>query len=311
MGRARRWRVRPLKLMRALFLLALGVWLGQGWLASTAAWVAVRLGPTDVGHWGELLEAYPGWLVVVRQERLLAAPASGRVVFLVSEGQSVASGTPLARIEPEEPGASSQTIVAPFSGVASFVGDGWEAAFSVESPGDPALLQGQDPRPRPLVPRGEVARGEPVVRLVDRRELYAVFWSEAPLASARIGEGARVELVEGDASDGIPAQVVEGSERASTGPARLVVRLDRHPVDWLYRRVIRGVRLVAARYQGVVLPVSGLVERGGKRGYWLATEGGPVFVTVQVVERLGRQVVVRGVPDGVRVYRWPRWLQGF
>lgn len=300
--------------MRALAVLGLGVWLGRAWLDAAAGWVAARLGPTEVGHWQEVLETYPGWLVVVRLERLLPAPRAGRVVPLVSEGQSVASGTPLVRIEPAEGGEAAQTVVAPFSGVASFVGDGWEAAFSVESLDEVALPRGDEPRPRPLAPSGEVARGEPVVRLVDRRELYAVFWSEAPGLPPGIDAGARVELAEGSGATAIPAQVVERTTRPGAGPrgeVRLVMRLDRQPVDWLYRRVIQGVQLVAARYEGVVLPASGLAMRRGEPGYWLATEGGPAFVDVQVVKRLGRRVVVRGVPDGVRVYLWPRWLGGY
>lgn len=291
-------------------MLAFGAWLGRAWLGSAAAWVAARLGPTEVGRWGEVVEAYPGSLLVVRLERLLPAPRGGRVVPLVSEGQSVASGTPLVRIEPVEPGVTGQVVVAPFSGVASFVGDGWEAAFSVEYLAGASLPRGEEPRPQPLVPRGEVARGEPVVRLVDRRELYAVFWSDGSRLPSRIGANARVELAEGTATTGIPARVVERIEQGPERQVRLVVRIDRQPVDWLYRRVIRGMQLVVERYEGVVLPASGLATRRGKSGYWLATEGGPAFVAVQVVKHLGRQVVVRGMPDGVRVYRWPRWLEG-
>ncbi len=285
-------------------------WLAYAWLGAAAAWVATRLGPTDAGRWGQLLEAYPGSLLVVRAERLLAAPQAGDVTPLVNEGQSVATGTPLVRIEPESPGAPAVLVTAPFSGVASFLGDGWEGAFSPEALAAASLPEGPQPRSAPLVPRRSVARGEPVVRLVDQRELWGVFFVDGSLPET-IGPGARVELVGASAADGVPARVVERVAAGSGEGERLVLRIDRQPVDWLYRRVEREVRLVVGRYEGVILPASGLAWRRGRPGYWLATPGGPSFVAVEVVKQVGRHVVARGVPDGVRVYRWPRWLEGF
>lgn len=305
----RRWR--PLALLRALALLAAAAWAAQAGLGAAASWVASRLGPTDVGRWGRLEEAYPGVLLVVRAERLLPSPAAGRVVPLVAEGQSVASGTPVARIEPAEASGPARLVVAPFPGVVSFVGDGWEGTFSPDAVDAVWEPPRQEPRVAPLAPREQVARGEPVARLVDRGELLGVFWSAGSSLPARIAPGARVELAGGAAGGGVPARVLARTQAARTGPVRLVLRIERQPVDWLYRRLEREARLVAGRYEGVVLPASGLVVRRGRQGYWLATEGGPAFVPVEVVKRLGRQVVVQGVPDGVRVYRWPRWLEGF
>ncbi|HEY8425965.1 MAG TPA: hypothetical protein VIK73_08135 [Limnochordales bacterium] len=285
-------------------------WLGYAWLDAAAAWVAARLGPTEVGRWGELLEAYPGTLLIVRVERLLAAPQAGYVTPLVGEGQSVATGTPLVRIQPEPPGSPAVLVTAPFSGVASFLGDGWEGAYSPAALAAASLPEGFQPRSVPLAPHQPVARGEPVVRLVDQRELLGVFFADGSLPEG-LGPGARVELVGPSVVDGVPARVIERVAAGSGQGVRLVLRIDRQPVDWLYRRVEREMRLVVGRYEGVILPASGLTRRRGRPGYWLATPGGPSFVAVEVVKQMGRYVVARGVPDGVRVYRWPRWLEGF
>lgn len=309
MARARRWRVRPLRLMRTAAVGALGVWLLQGWLSSSAAWVAATLGPTDRVQWEEVLVAWPGRVVVIRLEKLLPAPEAGRVVPLVGEGESVATGTPLVRIEPPDPTRRGQVVSAPFSGVVSFLGDGWEEALSVASPQEATRVEARPGALRPLAPRGEVARGEPVVRLVDRRELFAVFEGGPGGIPRDLDAGDRVELVEGSAPAGIPAVVVERLLQRQ-GAARVMLRLERQPVDWLYRRVVPAVRVVAERHQGVVLPASALTTRRGRTGCWVATGGGPTFVEVQVVRAVGSRVVVRGVPDGARVYRWPRWLGG-
>lgn len=301
-----RWRVRPRRLMRSLVVLAIGAW--GTWVAGdkAAAWVAATFGPTDAARFGEIVEAYPGTLVVVRREQLLPAPQPGRVVALVSEGQSVATGTPLVRLEAPGGPAQPAVVSAPFAGVMSFLADGWEQWGDAEYLAGLSFPLNDPPRPRLLAARETVARGEPVVRLVDRSELYAVFWPKKGRVPRRVGEGARVELVEGAGEAGLPAQVVKVA--GQEGDQRLVIRLERQPAGWLYRRVSRDVHLVVARHAGVVLPASGLTIRGGRTGYWAATGGGPSFVPVQVVSRLGGQVVARRIPEGVRVYRWPRWL---
>lgn len=292
--------------LHATVLVLLSGWgLWSAW-HEAAPWVAVRLGPIDTVRWGELATRLPGRLWVLRVERLLVAPVEGRAVPLVAEGEAVRRGQGLVRITPT--GSASATVLsAPFAGVASFVFDGHEGDW--QGPGDPlppTASSGATARSVAFDLSKPVARGQPVVRVVDRTGLYAAFWAETPGQPSGVRVGQRSEL-SGPSAGPIPVQVVRAFQGAQ---GAMLLRLDRQPVEWLYRRRVDRVELVTERRAGVVLPASAMVERGGEPGVWVATDGGPVFMPVRVVARQGSYVAILGIPAGSRVYRWPRWIAG-
>ncbi|WP_324717646.1 hypothetical protein U7230_05020 [Carboxydochorda subterranea] len=300
-GREQRRRHRAGRLLVAAALLG---WMGWAGWGAGARWVAAAWGPVDVARWGQLSEETPGTLWVVRQERLLRAPSAGRVLALVGEGEAVRRGQALLRVIPEGAQGGAATLWAPSAGIVSFVSDGLEAADAFSAPAPPRPPRDDSARPVSLVGGGVVARGQPVVRLVDHAELRGIFWPDRP-SRWRPAEGQRVEVWVGAGGTGVPGSVTKAP--AAPGGS-LELRLERQPVEWLYRRLVPGVRLVTGRYTGVIVPSSALAARSGHTGVWVQTEGGPVFVPVQVVGRLGGRAVVQGVSDRVRVYRWPRWL---
>ncbi len=288
----------------------LAVALAWGW-APAADRVARRLGPTDPARAGVLRESVEGTLWVARQERLLAAWVSGQVRAAVGEGQAVPAGAVVATVQPPD-GQQLSEVRAPFAGVVSFYGDGlerWDSpqwAFGLERP-PPAQ------KVRPLVADGSVTAGQPVARLVDRGTLIAVFWARYP-ATDRGGAGgglpepgASAELVWEASAAGSAAQVLE--VRRDGRSWRALLRVHRQPAEWLYRRRVDGVELSVRRIAGVIVPTSAVVERQGRPGVWVQTAGGATWVRVTVFGRVGDRSAVSGIPEGARVYRWPRWIR--
>ena len=296
-------------------VVVVGLWLAATGWAPAAAWVAARLGPADVAQIGELTVALEGTLVVARRERLLAAPGPGLVEPVVGEGEAVAAGSVVAVVRPAGGGAPF-ALRAPLPGVVSYYGDGLESwqgpelAFAAERP--PDAPQG----PRPLLDGRPVAAGQPVVRVVDRSALYAVFWpggggggSGGRTGPVALRPGVAVELGLAGEPVGLRASVLE--VRGQGPGLRALLSVDRQPADWLYRRRVRDARLVVRRFRGVVVAASSLAPSRGRPGVWIRTEGGASWVPVEVVGQVGRQAVVRGVPAGAEVYRWPRWLSRY
>lgn len=325
-----------------LGLMAVGLWLAATGWEPTAAWVAARLGPVEVARTGELTEALQGTLVVARRERLLAAPGPGRVEPVAGEGEAVAAGSVVAVVRPLR-GGPPWTLRAPMPGVVSYYADGLESwqgpelAFAAERPPDP-----RQPL-TPLLDGRPVAAGQPVVRMVDRSALYAVFWPaggdgetagrQGPgagaggggIGSAKAGSqpadgrgslgpsgpralrpGMAVELALPGEPVGLRASVLEVRGRGSS--RRVLLSVDRQLADWLYRRRLRDARLVVRRFRGVLVPASSVAWVAGRAGVWVRARGGASWVPVEVLAQGGRQAVVRGVPAGAQVYRWPRWL---
>ncbi|MGE5576148.1 MAG: HlyD family efflux transporter periplasmic adaptor subunit [Syntrophothermus sp.] len=71
-------------------------------LAKAVGWFADTFFLTAVARYGTLEVSAAGEGVVLRRERPVPAPVSGRVIFLVQDGQRVARGTPIAEIIDEQ-----------------------------------------------------------------------------------------------------------------------------------------------------------------------------------------------------------------
>lgn len=309
--RHRATRLAPPLQLGLLAVVALGMW-AWGW-GALSAWTAATWGPVDVARWGELALQERALVFVARREQLLRSPAAGTLDPVAKEGQPVPAGTVVAVVWPEDPTVPPAALAAPFPAVASFLSDGLEGHQWAQQA--MALT-----RPRRLPPERwqqlvdpesrRVAAGQPVVRLVDRTALHAVLWPDAGrLQEAAPGfwrAGQKVELHPGGTTVGNRATVVEVR---GTGPdRRVLLQLDRQPAEWMYRRWVGDVRVVLARYSGVVVPASAVVQSSRSTGVWVRTTSGPSWVPIRVLGRVDRLAVVDGLPTGARVYRWPRWL---
>ena len=219
------------------------------------------------------------------------------------------AGAVLARVAPAA-GGRAAVVRAPFAAVVSYFADGQEqqhgpeaALVAPEPAGDEAPL-------RPLVQDGPVSAGQPVVRLVDLADLRTVFWYQArdtvEEGVGALSRGRGVQLLLPGEPIGIGAQLLE--VKGAGQWVRVQLRVEREPANWLYRRSIHGARLLIRRAYGQVVPSSALVRTAQGYAVWVSTSQGAMRIPVEVMGKVGHRVAVRGIPQGVRVYRWPRWL---
>lgn len=285
------------------------VWLGSGAWRPAARAVVERLGPVEAVHEDDLAVTVTGVVAVGRRERLVVAPVAGLVEKVAAEGESVPAGAVLARLSPVM-GGRAVAVRAPFAGVVSYFADGQEQKHGPEAALVAPQPAGDEAPLRPLVQDRPVSAGQPIVRVVDRTELRTVFWYKAgdrvEEGVGALSRGRGVELLLPGEPIGIGAQVLE--VKGAGQWVRVQLRVEREPANWLYRRSIHGARLVIRRAYGQVVPSSALVRTAQGYAVWVSTPQGAVRIPVEVVGKVGHRVAVRGIPQGARVYRWPRWL---
>jgi putative membrane fusion protein len=296
--RARIWIGRIL--LMAVVLLVL-VWLGnQAYVFGVSE--AIR---TESAEWSELSVTYKGQAIIMRNETVVTAPASGSVAWLVTEGTRVHIGSPVARISgavsPEKEQGSVE-VKSPAAGIVSCHLDGWEGILA------PANYQRMDlftlfnsVRPKPLeAPPQEVQSGSPVFKIVDNLvDPYFLVKLDGQPVDLAIGSSVDLEWDSGGTGQG---RVIGLQSRSGTCIA--IVDVSQATGDAFSARAL-DVKLINKKCEGIVIPTQALVNQGSEQGVYTKTPLGIKFVRVEVIGTLGDRVAVQGVQTGTDVVTNP------
>jgi len=284
-----------------LLLLLLGLWLGFRGLRGTC----LHLLRVEQAHWGTLEEQLPLELVVAREEELMVAPASGRFLPLVQEGERVAAGTPVARIFSSKEGKPVE-LRASRAGQVFFRWDGLEGVLQ------PAHLEGWPLRDikrllataQATSAPSQIQEGSPCLRLVDNLapvHLYGLLperdipWQAGQEVSLRLTSGVLLQ-----------ARVVGILE---ANPRAILLEVNPGREELVRDRVVKAQGILKT-YRGVLLPAKALQEEeGGQKGVYILTERGPRWQGVKVIGQVGQEVAVEGINPGVEVIANPFWVR--
>jgi RND family efflux transporter MFP subunit len=143
-----------------------------------------------------------------------------------------------------------------------------------------------------------VVPGSPIFRLVDPATLWvAVRVDESVVGRVKVGQQARIRLRTGEEVAGRVARIARQSD-AATRELDVNVAFDVPPERFAIDQEAT-VTIQAGEETGVVVPVSALVESGGKRGVLLVADGRATFRPVETAAAEAERVVVRkGVAAG-------------
>jgi putative membrane fusion protein len=308
---------RKKRLERAGRLGRVQIWLGRVLIVAVVLLVLVWLGKqvyvfgvseairTESAEWSELSVTYEGQAIIMRNETVVAAPASGSVAWLVAEGTRVHIGAPVALIggavSPEQE-QGSVAIKSPAAGILSCQLDGWEGILA------PANYQRMDlftlfnsvKHKNPEAPLQEVQNGSPVFKIVDNlADPYFLVKLDRPPGSLAIGSSVNLGW---DSSGEGQGRVIGLQSRSGTCIA--IVDVSQATGDAFSDRTL-DVKLINQKCEGIVVPAQALVNQGSGQGVYIKTPLGIKFVGVQVVGTLGDQVAVQGVQTGAAVVTNP------
>lgn len=254
--------------------------------------VSLTLGTVEVTAEAEAL--------MVRQERLAAAPATGTVRRLVEEGTRVRVGTPVAVVQSD--GGRAVEVKAEVSGAVSFQVDGLEAQLN------PSRMDGWTPDwfralPLPSLRRtgeGTVTAGEPLFKIADTFQpgLVTVVRADA-IPPLEVGADLRLRLT------GREGVIVARVARVERSGEEILLYLS----PQLLPEETGGVRrvrltLLVQEFQGKVAPRTAIDVRNGLQGVWSMEGAGLVFTPVKVTGgNLSQVVMETALPPGTAILK--------
>ncbi|MEW6726749.1 HlyD family efflux transporter periplasmic adaptor subunit [Desulforudis sp. 1088] len=240
--------------------------------------------------------------LVFRDETLVRAPAPGCLGLLVSDGERVSKGTPIAKIKDA---GIERIIVSPRAGVVYFNLDGLEEMLSPDRPDALRTIPGVKPLRRSA---GDVlCKGDPVARVVDNLDpvVLRVTPESAAVTPERYEPGAMwILCVDRQDYRGRVVASLPGEE------ATLFLRLERYP-DCCLRERFLTCQAVVGELDGLLVPRSAIICRGEQEGIFVVYKGSSQWVPVEILGQLNDKVSIKGagLSEGINYVVNPRWVK--
>ncbi|MDD2402127.1 MAG: HlyD family efflux transporter periplasmic adaptor subunit [Clostridia bacterium] len=275
--------------------------------------VAYRYLPVEVisTRTSFLESSVEGEFIVLRQEKAVAAPYKGRFIKIKSEGDRVAKGTVIGRLEITEGTSlekkSSITIKAPIAGILSYETDGYEGLCAPETWLQLDLtkldmLQNLDKeKMKEKNSDGFVEAGEYCYKIVDNLgDCYFYLYGSGAYPE-KIKKGNRVKICLDKNNENINGKIIE----ISRYQGEYGILIDALDCSTVYQsRKIKG-EVISYKYEGVVLPEKVLVNKDGQDGVYLYKNGWVNWKETKKTAQFDGKVVLEGLEDNAWVIADP------
>lgn len=237
--------------------------------------------------------------LVVRDEKVLTAPFTGKLKMLAEKGERIPAGAVVVSVVN---GPAEEEVISFWSGVVSYEIDGLENTFrpqNIEEIAKKGIFNWRY-KETSLYEGQRVNIGQPVCKILDNLCLYLLLELKDDVVQSYIAPDERLELkLKGrDRIYTVPEEILP----VQNGKRVLVFRLYNIPETFLYNRWVE-LELVIQKFHGTVVPREALSFYQGEAGVFVeGEEQEKIFQAVSIIGEVDEQVVVKGLEPGTRVW---------
>ncbi len=246
---------------------------------------------------GEVIDGFWTDALIVRDEKVLKSPVSGRVELLTGEGDRLASGTELAEIKASD---HSQKVFNKKAGIVSFAVDGLENEVNLDNLNQINLNKFDDLRGNYThVLSGErVKKDESLYRIINNFKLNLIVKiPENQQDRFRINEVIFLEQKNSD--EMIEARIVD--IRQNVDETFFFIQLDEYIPQWTNRRRI-NVNIIKNIYRGIKVPRKAVFNQPSGQGVLKVSGYNKYeFQDVVIVDGNDEYVIVKGLDIGEEI----------
>ena len=261
---------------------------------------AVRFETTFASQ-GEVIDGFWSETLLVRDERVIYAPLSGRVNLKVGEGDRLSAGRELAVIEAAH---KNQKIFNQKAGIISFAVDGLEEKINFNKLYDINLDKFDDYQGdyKHLISGKKIRKSEPLYRIVNNFRLYLI--APAPKKQAdRFHLNEVIFLQEKQSDELLQAEVVD--IRHNLDNSFLFIKVDLFVPRWINIRKV-NLNIIKNIYRGIKLPRKAVFNQPSGQGVLKVTGYNKFeFQEVVIIDGNDKEVIVSGVEIGEEIITNP------
>jgi putative membrane fusion protein len=250
---------------------------------------------------GEVIDGFWSDVLIVRDEKIIKAPVTGRVELMVGEGDRLASGIKLAEIKSSN---QTQKIYNKKAGIISFAVDGLEEEVNFANLNQINLNNFDDLNGdyTHLLSGDRIKKGEALYRIINNFKLYII--AEIPqkqIERFRINE--LIFLEQKNSEKLIEAKIVD--IRHQLDRTFFFIELEKFIPRWINRRRI-NLNIIKNIYRGIKIPRKAVFNQPSGRGV-LKVSGYNKYEFQEVVILNGNDeyVIVSGLEIGEEIITNP------
>lgn len=259
----------------------------------TWEYLAAAVSRVQFLSWQEVSQTTPLEGIVIKEEKVIRSPASGKIHFTAADGKRLETGAEAAQVtaSEEESGGETFHVFTPSAGIFCSHLDGLE---NILSPGNLDVLDFpkiEKIGDKPVPEGGKVEKGQPIFKIVDNLSTMYIH--------TRIPKS------------GFPADLADrpGWRQATWENLPLAIRpnklrdqgdswegfftLPNYPENLIHYRKI-NLKVTTSRLAGFLVPRRAIVTRDGEPGIYLAVKKKARWVPVKIEGELAGKVAVSG-----------------
>jgi len=255
----------------------------------------------ETAQWKVLEQSAPEVVVMVREEKLIAAPADGEFEPIVLEGEKVAVGRTIGyvktRAATDKVDSVKIQVKAPMAGLVSYHPDGLEDILK------PDLLNSLDiekisdlltEKKETAFNYTQVEEGKAFCKIVDNLVNPFLYMQYSYEAVGTIEKGQEMLI---RFPDGITTRATIRDVKKGKNKLVIMAEVLGAPDLDMEKRFIT-VDVISDHYEGVVIATEALVKEDGEDGVFISKKGICTWIKVEVKGYVGEEAVVTGLDVG-------------
>lgn len=286
------------------------VWQGINY---TRDMIMARLLRVEEARYGVIEDIIPVEGTLIRNEKVLPAPKTGRLKILIPEGERVRIGAVVAQVA--APAMNSQNgeilynITAPVTGIVSYQTDGLESVYTPNNLKalPVSKLRSVETKNSKLTGGMQVEEGKAAAKIVNNLDTVNIIGviPKAKVSGDMLQPGKRIK-VRFDKNQAAPIylSIADSSFQGQENLYRLL--LNNYSDRFINPRTV-SFELITRRFEGFIVSGGALVEKEGQLGVYIIYKEAVKWKKVQLIGQINNEVAVGGLETGVSIVQNPKY----
>jgi putative membrane fusion protein len=256
---------------------------------------------TVLAEQGEVIDGFWTNAVVIRDEKVIKPPVSGRVEYTAIEGDRAPYGSKIAEIESQD---KIKNVFNSEAGIISFAVDGLEDKLNKDKLNQLDLdkLDEYKGNYQHRISGKMIKESEPLYRIINNFELYLIVPAEKKQAE-RFRKNEIVFIQENNSSDLLKARIIRINHESEK--SYIFVKMDLFVPEWINVRKVK-INFIKNIYRGIKIPRKAVFNQPTGRGILKVTGYNKYeFQEIKIIDGNQEEVIISGVEIGDEIITNP------
>ncbi|MFW6295297.1 MAG: HlyD family efflux transporter periplasmic adaptor subunit [Halanaerobium sp.] len=261
---------------------------------------AARL-ETILAEQGEVIDGFWTNALVIRDEKVIETPVSGRVEYIAEEGDRAPYGCRIAEIESKD---KIRNIFNSKAGIISFAVDGLEDKLNKDQLNQLDLDKFDQYKGdyQHRISGKMIQESEPLYRIINNFELFLIVPAEKKQAE-RFRENEIVFVQENNSSDLLKAKVMRINHESDK--SYIFVKMDLFVPEWINLRKVK-INFIKNIYRGIKISRKAVFNQPSGRGVLKITGYNQYqFQEIEIIDGNQEEVIISGLEIGDEIITNP------